>query len=105
MECDKYQLATARTRSDNEDTELGTLVLALGLMTEAAEAAEMVKKCIEQGRPLLRTALAKELGDTFWYLARLADRYGLSLDDIAQGNLDKLKARYPDGFVKGGGVR
>ena len=45
----------------------------------------------------LRTA-NKELGDVLWYVAVTADAYGLDLDDIAEANIAKLKARYPEGF-------
>ena len=40
----------------------------------------------------------QELGDVAWYLAEAATALDLDLDDILQQNLDKLAARYPDGF-------
>ena len=42
--------------------------------------------------------LAKELGDVAWYLAEAATALDMSLEDIFQANIDKLKMRYPDGF-------
>lgn len=48
-----------------------------------------------------RVAMWTYLGN----VAKLATRLNLNLNDIAEGNVAKLKARYPDGFVKGGGVR
>jgi NTP pyrophosphatase (non-canonical NTP hydrolase) len=42
--------------------------------------------------------LAKELGDILWYVAETATAIGFDLDTIMQMNIDKLKARYPDGF-------
>ena len=48
--------------------------------------------------PLDADALVKELGDCLWYIAAFATVQGLSLDDIAQRNIDKLRRRYPEGF-------
>ncbi|MFR1480701.1 MAG: MazG nucleotide pyrophosphohydrolase domain-containing protein [Hydrogeniiclostridium mannosilyticum] len=42
--------------------------------------------------------MAKELGDIAWYLAVSADAIGYDLESILQMNVDKLRARYPDGF-------
>ena len=33
-----------------------------------------------------------------WYLAEIADALGVTLEDIARRNIDKLRKRYPDGF-------
>ena len=42
--------------------------------------------------------LIKELGDVAWYLAEAATALDISLEDVFQGNIDKLKSRYPEGF-------
>ena len=70
----------------------------LGLDGEGGECSDMVKKHIFQGHPLDREHMAKELGDVAWYLAVAAAGIGYDLDDIFQMNVDKLMARYPDGF-------
>ncbi len=49
--------------------------------------------------------LRMELGDALWYLTRLGAEHGLMLSRVVAANLGKLRERYPDGFVKGGGVR
>jgi len=43
-------------------------------------------------------ALWEELGDVLWYLADLCTTLGVSLDTVAEGNIAKLKRRYPEGF-------
>ena len=71
----------------------------MGLCGEAGEAIDLVKKHLAQGHELDREKLAKELGDVAWYLAETAHAIGYDLDTVLQMNLDKLKARYPDGFT------
>ena len=40
----------------------------------------------------------KELGDIAWYLAEAATALDLTLEEILEANIDKLRKRYPDGF-------
>lgn len=72
-------------------------VAALGLVGEAAEASELIKKHIGHNHELNVEKLTLELGDVLWYLADLANIIGVDLKEVASKNLDKLKARYPDG--------
>ena len=60
--------------------------------------AEVIKKHLFHATPLDQDALAKELGDCLWYIGAFATVLGLSMDDIAQRNIDKLRKRYPEGF-------
>ena len=70
----------------------------MGLCGESGEAIDIVKKHLAQGHPLDREGLIRELGDVAWYLAEAAAALDMPLEQILQGNLDKLKARYPEGF-------
>ncbi len=70
----------------------------MGLCGESGEVIDLVKKWLAQGHELDRQKLARELGDVAWYLAETAYALDLSLEEILQGNLEKLKKRYPDGF-------
>jgi NTP pyrophosphatase (non-canonical NTP hydrolase) len=47
--------------------------------------------------------LAKELGDVVWYIAVMAHSLGLTLEDIMQGNVEKLKSRKQRGVIRGKG--
>lgn len=58
----------------------------------------MIKKWIFHSAKLDREHAKKELGDTLWYCAMIAHSFGWKLDEIMQMNVDKLKARYPEGF-------
>ena len=77
----------------------------LGLCGEAGEVAESVKKSVYHGVDYTIDQMEKELGDVLWYLTAVANDHGLTLNDIAEKNISKLRARYPEGFVKGGGIR
>ena len=70
----------------------------MGLCGESGEVIDHVKKHLAQGHPLDKAKMAGELGDVAWYLAECATALGLELEDILQGNIDKLRARYPEGF-------
>ena len=98
MHGNEYQelaLRTANMELSERDAHINAV---MGLCGESGEVIDMVKKHIAHGHPLDREKLAKELGDVAWYLARTADIIGYGLDDIFQMNIDKLKARYPEGF-------
>ena len=71
----------------------------MGLCGESGEAIDLVKKWMMQGHPLDKAHLRKELGDIAWYLAETATAIGYDLETILQANIDKLKARYPEGFT------
>lgn len=70
----------------------------MGLCGESGEAIDIVKRHLAQGHELDREHLIKELGDVAWYLAETAFALDVSLEEVCQRNLDKLKARYPEGF-------
>lgn len=70
----------------------------MGLCGESGEAIDIVKKWLAQGHELDKEKLAKELGDIAWYLAETAYALDIPLEQILQGNIEKLKKRYPEGF-------
>ena len=70
----------------------------MGLCGESGETIDIVKKWLAQGHELEKEKLKKELGDVAWYLAETAYALGFDLESVLQGNIDKLSARYPEGF-------
>jgi NTP pyrophosphatase (non-canonical NTP hydrolase) len=74
------------------------LIWGQGLAGEAGEVCDLLKKVHGHGKPYDGDQLKKELGDVLWYLANLADAHGFTLSEVAQANVDKLRARYPVGF-------
>ena len=76
----------------------GVLNACLGLAGEVGELNDMIKKWVFHEKELDETHLKKELGDVMWYVAMMCQSMGWELDDILQMNIDKLIARYPEGF-------
>lgn len=71
---------------------------ALGLCGEAGEVCEHIKKAVFHGHEFNTEQISKELGDVMWYIALCCNALNISLSDIMQMNINKLKKRYPDGF-------
>ena len=95
---DKYQSLAARTAGAGGDGERRLIIAALGLAGEAGEFANLVKKHTAHGHDIPPETFADELGDVLWYLAEAATSCGISLGDLAQQNVEKLRRRYPEGF-------
>jgi NTP pyrophosphatase (non-canonical NTP hydrolase) len=75
----------------------------MGMMGEAGEVAEKVKKWLRGDRELDKLELLKEAGDVMWYLASLADDLGYTLQDMVDENVKKLTSRKERGVQKGDG--
>lgn len=106
VDCDDYQRAALRTaRAKDAPDEFMHLVL--GLVGEAGEIAEKVKKLVRDQHSDLdqldRDDMAAELGDVLWYAAVLANFLGLSLNDVVQRNVDKLADRQRRAVLGGSG--
>ncbi len=98
MTLNEYQRLSCRTMNSTLDERTQLATLALGLSGESGECAEHIKKHLGHGHALDREAMTKELGDVLWYVASLAAKIGVTLDEVATVNLDKLRVRYPNGF-------
>lgn len=97
MTINEYQQLAARTastRTKGEKIENGIL----GLCGETGEIADIYKKYLYQGHEPDREHMAEELGDVCWYVAELAAGLGVTLEEVMEQNIEKLRKRYPDGF-------
>jgi NTP pyrophosphatase (non-canonical NTP hydrolase) len=100
MELNQYQELALRTHNEEASQVQSFANYALGLNGEAGEVADHIKKGIFHGHEMNRHELAKELGDVLWYVANISNLIGMSLDQVAEMNITKLKKRYPNGFDK-----
>ncbi|HEX7039402.1 MAG TPA: nucleoside triphosphate pyrophosphohydrolase family protein [Trueperaceae bacterium] len=109
MTLGEYQQAARTTAL--YPAEVRVLYPTLKLAGEAGEVAEKLGKLMRDegylpGQPLTdaqKGALAAELGDVLWYVANLAADLGLSLEEVASGNLAKLASRRARGVIHGSG--
>lgn len=85
--------------SIQEGNKTGQILNAcLGLSGEVGELNDLLKKWIFHSKNVDRDHLKKEIGDIMWYIALMADALGFELDAIMITNIEKLEARYPEGF-------
>ena len=73
---------------------------SIGIASEGGEFAEIVKKCVFQGKPLdadTQFHIKRELGDIMWYWTNSCRALGLDPNEVIEENVNKLKARYPGG--------
>ncbi|RZK12940.1 MAG: nucleotide pyrophosphohydrolase [Flavobacterium sp.] len=95
MELNDYQKKAAKT-DINPDTREGLLISLLGISGEAGELLSIYKKHLRDGESFttFNNSVIEELGDILWYLASTATKYGISLEQIAQENLEKTYKRW-----------
>jgi NTP pyrophosphatase (non-canonical NTP hydrolase) len=72
---------------------------ALGVTGEAGEYADAIKKHVIYGKPLDQENAIEELGDILWFIALACEALGTDMASVAQGNIDKLKKRYPEKYT------
>ena len=95
MQVNEYQkaaMATLDPALDKKDVLINSI---MGLCGESGEAIDIVKKWLMQGQELDKEHLVRELGDVAWYLAEAATALDVPLEAVFQGNLDKLRRRFP----------
>jgi NTP pyrophosphatase (non-canonical NTP hydrolase) len=95
MKLNEYQELASRTASRHNNELLN---YGLGIAGEAGEVADLIKKSHFHGHNVEKDEIKKELGDVLWYVSQVARLAGLNLEEIAIGNIEKLKRRYPEGF-------
>ena len=110
MNLDKYQKRAGEFDLFETTVDLkspGFLEKVLGLVGEAGETADKIKKIIRDKGGYAseedREAIIKELGDVLWYVANVARYLGVSLSAVAEGNIEKLTSRKKRGKLHGEG--
>jgi NTP pyrophosphatase (non-canonical NTP hydrolase) len=106
MNFEEYQ---SKSRKTARYPSIGHAVIypTLGLTNEAGEVAGKVKKIFRDKYGVIgeseREALKGELGDVLWYLAQVCTELGLTLDEVAEHNIEKLYSRLERGTISGDG--
>lgn len=73
---------------------------SMGLVTEAGEFQDALKKAFFYGKELDKANLVEELGDVAWYIAIACNHLGVSLEETFGINIAKLKKRFPEKFTQ-----
>lgn len=110
MDFDKIEAATHSSTLANDalaimdkdacnNVNMSILHGLVGLSTEVGEIAEEMHAALAEGRELNMGNIVEETGDLMWYLALILRECGVSFEDAAKKNIEKLSKRYPDGFT------
>ena len=106
MTFNEYQLK-ARETAIFPDEDNRFIYATLGMMGEAGEVSEKIKKIWrDKGKivdDLDREEIKKELGDVLWYMSQLALEIGINFDDVATNNINKLQSRLERNVLHGAG--
>ena len=106
MDFETYQKQSRKTAL-YLDVDKNFVYPTLGLVGESGEVAEKIKKVLRDKNGVIdentKSEIKKELGDVLWYLSQLSTELNLSLDDIADENLQKLSSRMERNKLHGDG--
>lgn len=98
MTINEYQKLAMVTKNPELSGRELLINSVMGLCGESGEVIDLVKKNVSHGHPLNREKLIDELGDVAWYLAECATVLDVTLEEVLERNIEKLKKRYPEGF-------
>jgi NTP pyrophosphatase (non-canonical NTP hydrolase) len=97
MDARQYQRLSKRTMNGTGSIDIANF--CMGLAGETGEVIDYIKKGLFHGHELDRQKIIDELGDVLWYVSAIATACDdISLNDVLWRNVEKLRARYPDGF-------
>ena len=106
MELNDYQRESRKTAL-YPDVGINAIYPTLGLVSEAGEVADKVKKILRDKKGVFdkdsKDAIKFELGDVLWYISQLSSELGYELEDVANANLQKLNSRKIRGKIQGSG--
>ena len=106
MELNDYQRESLKTAL-YPDVGSNVIYPTLGLVGEAGEVADKVKKILRDNKGVFdkdsKDAIKFELGDVLWYISQLSSELGYELEEIASSNLQKLRDRKARGKIRGSG--
>ena len=110
MDFNEYQKESFKTWYPKEFTKeldgkfnKGMTQALMGLFGDPAEVAEKIKKSIRDGNEIDKKEIGKELGDVLYYLTRIGEYFDLTLEEVAEMNIEKLVDRQKRNAISGSG--
>lgn len=97
MDLNTYPELCKKTAKSFESPELEIATWGLGIAGEAGDVASCIKKTFAHKNDI-KDGIKENLGDTLWYSAMICNFFGWKFEDVLNLNIEKLKARYPEGF-------
>lgn len=97
MTGNEYQRLAARTINPKLTREEQMYHALHGMVGEVGEIHSIFQKYY-QGHDVTEEHLKKEVGDLLWMIAEFCTSFGWEFQEVTKANIDKLKARYPEGF-------
>lgn len=97
MTMNRYQGLAARTINPELDAAEQRLHALHGMVGEIGEMHSIYQK-LYQGHKFDEEHMKKELGDLLWFIAEYCTAMNWSMSEVAYLNIDKLRARFPEGF-------
>ena len=97
MTGNEYQRLAARTMNNGLDVRCQEFHALHGMVGEIGELHSIYQKHY-QGHEFNEEHMKKEVGDLLWFVAEYCTTQGWELEEVMQLNIDKLKARFPEGF-------
>src|SRR5438105_2171271 len=96
MDLRTYQLRAEKTDRNPGADDRAMMIPLAGLASEAGELLGEYKKYLRDGEShkLFKERLAEEVGDLLWYVANVASKFGLRLEEVAEKNLAKCEGRW-----------
>jgi len=99
MDLKEYQKICDKTaKKDYESPATEILTWGCGIAGEAGDVAGCIKKTFSHGNDQ-KQGIKENLGDTMWYIAVICNFFKWDMEEILEGNIAKLKKRYPKGFT------
>ena len=93
----EYQKICRATAKKFKSREMEILTWGLGIAGEAGDVASCIKKTFAHQNNQ-KEGIKENIGDVFWYAAMICNFFNWDLQEILEGNINKLKKRYPKGF-------
>jgi NTP pyrophosphatase (non-canonical NTP hydrolase) len=103
MEFNEYQERAKETAMYPNKLDGGFFYTALALAGEVGELLNKIKKIARDNIQIKREEIISELGDILWYLSETARNFNISLEEVAEYNLKKIRSRKERGTLQGSG--
>ena len=110
MDFNEYQKRASKYdlfKATSDLKEAAFMTKVLGLVGEAGETAEKIKKILRDKDGVVskedKDSIAKELGDVLWYIASISRYLEIDLSDVVSLNIEKLESRYQRDRIHGEG--